>query len=69
MSSLQRCLTDGNVSRVALTRSLRLPDSTLKMFSKELQDFQRSMSFSNMVQYAAVFTLHFTISVFILILS
>uniref|UniRef100_A0A671UPD4 Neutral sphingomyelinase activation associated factor n=1 Tax=Sparus aurata TaxID=8175 RepID=A0A671UPD4_SPAAU len=36
------------VRRVALTRSLRLPDSTLKMFSKELQDFQRSMSFSNM---------------------
>jgi len=26
-----------------------LPDTTLKMFSKELKDFQRSMSFSNMV--------------------
>uniref|UniRef100_A0A671UJY5 Neutral sphingomyelinase activation associated factor n=1 Tax=Sparus aurata TaxID=8175 RepID=A0A671UJY5_SPAAU len=48
VTGIARCLTDGNVSRVALTRSLRLPDSTLKMFSKELQDFQRSMSFSNM---------------------
>uniref|UniRef100_A0A668AM53 Neutral sphingomyelinase activation associated factor n=1 Tax=Myripristis murdjan TaxID=586833 RepID=A0A668AM53_9TELE len=27
---------------------LSFPDSTLKMFSKELSDFQRSMSFSNM---------------------
>uniref|UniRef100_A0A8C2ZHF4 Neutral sphingomyelinase activation associated factor n=1 Tax=Cyclopterus lumpus TaxID=8103 RepID=A0A8C2ZHF4_CYCLU len=27
---------------------LFLPDTTLKMFSKELKDFQRSMSFSNM---------------------
>uniref|UniRef100_A0A8D0A1Y9 Neutral sphingomyelinase activation associated factor n=1 Tax=Sander lucioperca TaxID=283035 RepID=A0A8D0A1Y9_SANLU len=28
--------------------SIFIPDSTLKMFSKELKDFQRSMSFSNM---------------------
>uniref|UniRef100_A0AAQ4Q9K7 Neutral sphingomyelinase (N-SMase) activation associated factor n=1 Tax=Gasterosteus aculeatus aculeatus TaxID=481459 RepID=A0AAQ4Q9K7_GASAC len=28
--------------------SLFIPDTTLKMFSKELKDFQRSMSFSNM---------------------
>uniref|UniRef100_A0A8D3CFY5 Neutral sphingomyelinase (N-SMase) activation associated factor n=1 Tax=Scophthalmus maximus TaxID=52904 RepID=A0A8D3CFY5_SCOMX len=28
--------------------SLFIPDSTLKMFSKELKEFQRSMSFSNM---------------------
>uniref|UniRef100_A0AAQ5YQI0 Neutral sphingomyelinase (N-SMase) activation associated factor n=1 Tax=Amphiprion ocellaris TaxID=80972 RepID=A0AAQ5YQI0_AMPOC len=31
-----------------LAVSLFIPDSTLKMFSKELKDFQRSMSFSNM---------------------
>uniref|UniRef100_A0AAQ5X3Q2 Neutral sphingomyelinase (N-SMase) activation associated factor n=1 Tax=Amphiprion ocellaris TaxID=80972 RepID=A0AAQ5X3Q2_AMPOC len=34
--------------KVVSTVSLFIPDSTLKMFSKELKDFQRSMSFSNM---------------------
>lgn len=43
-----------NLSKVTLRRvSLSLSpsplDSTLKMFSKELKEFQRSMSFSNMV--------------------
>uniref|UniRef100_A0A3Q0SVF9 Neutral sphingomyelinase activation associated factor n=1 Tax=Amphilophus citrinellus TaxID=61819 RepID=A0A3Q0SVF9_AMPCI len=33
---------------ISISDSLFIPDSTLKMFSKELKDFQRSMSFSNM---------------------
>uniref|UniRef100_A0A8D0A5N5 Neutral sphingomyelinase activation associated factor n=1 Tax=Sander lucioperca TaxID=283035 RepID=A0A8D0A5N5_SANLU len=36
------------IGRRPVAVSIFIPDSTLKMFSKELKDFQRSMSFSNM---------------------